>query len=107
MPCQLAAARQLRLARGETRQPKKTTFLSEPLKNSSGDGWDTFSELLIHGEKIKIWNLDEDGFNDFSCMHKDFEKGVPAVPKSSSIRADQVRGSIRGQGSILLLSRGQ
>lgn len=69
---------------GETRRPKKTTSPSEPLKNPSGDGWDTFSELLMHGEKIKFWNLAMGFLCDFSCMHKDFEKAVPAVPKASA-----------------------
>lgn len=63
----------------------------------------------MHGEKIKIWNLAEEFSGDFSCMYKDFEKAVPAVPQTSSPWLGQARAgsgleAIRQSGDLLLTS---
>lgn len=48
-----------------------------------GDTWDTFSKLFMHGEKLFFMLVEGDNMF-FSHVLKDFQKGVPSVPRSNS-----------------------
>lgn len=54
----------------------------------AGDTWDTFSKLLMHGEKNFPFMLVEGDYMFFLHVLKDFQKGVPSVPRSDSTGLD-------------------